>query len=94
MRTVRLTPEAERALGDQVDYLVAKDAPMVAHAMAARVETFLTQTLAAYPRTGRHIVERDLWETWIPNTRLVAWYLFDANELTVLTFGHTAQERR
>ena len=94
MRTVRLTPEAERALGDQVDYLVAKDATMAAQALAARVETFLTQTLAAYPRTGSHIIDREVWETWIPNTRLVAWYVFDANALTVLTFWHTAQDRR
>ena len=94
MRMVRLAPEAERALHDHVDYLVAKDAPMAAQALAARVETFLTQTLAAYPRTGRHIVERDLWETWIPNTRLVAWYVFTDDELTILTFWHTAQDRR
>ena len=72
---------------------MAKNATMAAQAMVARVETFLTQTLATYPRTGRHIAERDLWETWIPNTRLVAWYVFDANELTVLTFWHTAQDR-
>ena len=94
MRTVRFTPEAERTLADQLDYLVVAGAAVAAQASLTRVETFLTQTLAAYPRTGRHIVERDFWETWIPNTRLVAWYLFTDNELTVLALWHTAQDRR
>ena len=94
MRTVQLTPEAERALGDQVDYLIANNAPIAADNLAVRVESFLTKTLATYPRTGRHITERDLWETWIPNTRLVAWYVFTDSELTVLAIWHTAQDRR
>ena len=94
MRIVRFTPEAERALADQIDYLVANGATVAAQAMLTRVETFLTKTLATYPRTGRHIVERDIWETWIPNTRLVAWYVFDADNLIILTFRHTAQDRR
>ena len=46
MRTVRFTPEAEHALAGQIDYLVAKGASVAAQTMAARVESFLTLTLA------------------------------------------------
>ena len=94
MRSVRLTPEAERTLADQIDYLVANAAVAAAQALFTRVESFLTKTLATHPRTGRRIVERGIWETWIPNTQLVAWYVFTDDELTIITFWHTAQARR
>jgi hypothetical protein len=58
-----------------------------------RVETFLAKTLAEYPRNGCLIVERQLWETWIPRTKLVVWYTFSEAELVVLTFWHTSQDR-
>lgn len=93
MRQVRLTPEAERTLGSQIDYLIAQGSVRAAATMADRVEAFLCNTLASSPRAGRHLARRDLWETWIPRTRLVTWYTFTDDELTVLTFWHTAQDR-
>lgn len=94
MRIVHFAPQAEHTLAEQFDYLVAQGATVPAHAMLNRVDAFLHQTLALYPRTGRPIAEHDLWETWIPGTRLVVWYVFTDEELTVLTFWHTAQDRR
>lgn len=94
MRVVRFTPEAERTLASQVNYLISLDAPAAALTLLNRVDTFLNRTLVAFPRTGRHIAERDIWETWLPGTRLVAWYVFSDDELTILTFWHTAQDRR
>jgi plasmid stabilization system protein ParE len=73
MRDVRLMPEAERTLAVQLDYLIEQGAVKTAQALKDRVETYLMDTLAAYPRTGKHIAERDIWETWIPGTQLVAW---------------------
>ncbi len=93
MRSVRLTPEAEDVLGNQIDYLIVQGAIAPAQALKTRVETFLRDTQATYPRTGRWLPERKLWETWIPGTKLVAWYLFDDSELVVITFWHTSQSR-
>lgn len=93
MRAVRFTIEAEDVLTNQIDYLIAQGAIVPAQALKTRVETFLTDTQAHYPRTGRWLPERQLWETWIPGTKLVAWYLFDDSELVVITFWHTSQSR-
>ncbi len=92
MRAVRLTPEAEHKLGCQLDYLLAQGANRAATHLAARIERFISSTLAAFPRTGRFIPERELWESWIPGTRIVAWYVTD-EELVVITFWHSAQDR-
>lgn len=94
MRAVRFTAEADHALAAQVDYLTSLDAAAAALNLLDRVEGFLSRTIAAYPRTGRHIAERDIWETWIPGTRLVVWYVFDDETITVLTVWHSAQDRR
>ena len=93
MRTVRFTPEAEHVLANQIDDLIAQGAIAPAQALKTRVETFLTDTQACYPRPGRWLSERQLWETWIPGTKLVAWYLFDDAEFVVITFWHTSQLR-
>ena len=93
MRTVRFTPEAERTLEQQIDYLISQGAIAPAQALKSRVEAFLIETQATYPRTGRWLPECRLWETWIPGTKLVAWYLFDDSELVVITFWHTSQSR-
>jgi plasmid stabilization system protein ParE len=86
-------PEAERTLTLQLDYLIELGAVGPAQSLKDRVEAYLIDTLAAYPRTGKHIVERDIWETWIPRTRLVAWYSFTDDELAVVAFWHTGQNR-
>lgn len=93
MRQVRFTPEAEDTLAAQIDYLVDRGAVGRAQALKNRVETFLAATLADYPRNGRLITERQLWETWIPQTRLVVWYTFTTDELVAITFWHTSQDR-
>lgn len=89
-----MTPEAERTLGSQLDYLVARGANRAATHLAARIERFVSSTLSAFPRTGRYIPERELWESWIPGTRIVAWYVFTDVELVVITFWHSARDRQ
>lgn len=93
MRRIVFTAEAERTLADQIGYLIDQGANVAASALSARVEQFLAGMILAWPRAGRYIPERDLWEAWIPRTRLVVWYRFTDDELVVLTFWHTAQDR-
>lgn len=93
MRQVLFTPQAARALDDQIVYLLSRDAATAAEALAVRVRAFLEQTIAVYPRTGRYIPSYDVWEAWIPGTRLVTWYRFDDASLVVLDFWHVAQDR-
>lgn len=94
MRSVRIAPEAEVALAGQLEHLIARGAAGPAQALKTRVQVFLSATLADYPRTGRFLVERNLWESWIPETRLVVWYTFTDDELTAISFWHTSQDRR
>lgn len=93
MRELRFSPEAETALNNQIDYLLEARAPRAAQALARRIQNFLATTIAAYPRTGRYLNDRDLWETWIPGTPIVAWYVFDDDQIAIVTFWHTAQDR-
>lgn len=93
MRQVRFTPEAARTLAEQLDYLIGRGALLPAQALKARVEGFVSTTLANYPRNGRYVPQRDLWETWIPRTRLIVWYTFNDDTLVLLAFWHTSQNR-
>jgi plasmid stabilization system protein ParE len=93
VRQIRFTPEAEDTLTAQINYLLERGAIGPARTLQNRVETFLA-TMAQYPRNGRHIPERQLWETWIPQTRLVVWYTFTNDELIAITFWHTSQDRK
>ncbi len=60
--------------------------------LAERVERFL-DGLCIRPQR-RRIEERDLWEVWIPDTKLVVWYRFNESELEVVRFWHTSQNRQ
>jgi plasmid stabilization system protein ParE len=93
MRRVVLTDEAASQLESQIDYLLDKNAEAAARALRLRVSQFIGDTLATYPASGKFIAEQDLWESWIPGTRLVAWYKFDEDVLTLITFWHTSRDR-
>ena len=92
MRLV-IAPSARRDLANQLGYLVDQGAARVAVRLERRLTAFLTDTLAAYPRSGTFIGTRYLWETWVPKTRLVVWYRFTADELQIVRVWHTAQDR-
>jgi plasmid stabilization system protein ParE len=94
MRQLRFTPEAEQTLAAQISYLIDQGAVGAAETLKTRVESFLATTLAEYPRNGRLIAQRQIWETWIPRTRLVVWYTFTDDVLVVITFWHTSQDRQ
>jgi len=71
MRRIRVTPEAMRTLANHIDYMIAKDRGGAAQALKGRIDLFVTETLASYPRAGKYIAGRNLWEAWIPPTRLL-----------------------
>jgi len=93
MRTVVVTEEAETQLRHQIDYITSQGAPQAARHLQTRVHAFLEGTLAQFPGSGRHLPEFDVFESWIPRTRLVVWYRFTNDELVVLSVWHTSQDR-
>ncbi len=90
---VTFDPRAADELNSQIDYLIANNAPRAAAHLKTRCDVFFESFLAAHPRTGKYIVERKIWETWIPGTRLVVWYRFSADELQIIRIWHSAQDR-
>ena len=92
MRRWSLSKSAAADLSNQIEYLKRQGAVGPALEMAERVERFLAGLCIRPLR--RHIEERDLWEVWIPETKLVVWYRFDELELEVARFWHTSQNRQ
>jgi plasmid stabilization system protein ParE len=90
---VVLSPEAAERLEAQIAYLRDVGAVAAAERLRTRVMQFLSRHLAKFPRTGRRLRERDLWEMWIPRTRLVVWYRIESERVLVVTVWHTSQER-
>jgi plasmid stabilization system protein ParE len=86
-------PRAADELVSQIEYLIEHNALQAAVRLAMRCNAFFENFLARHPRTGKHIVERDIWETWIPGTRLVIWYRFTEDELQIIRIWHAAQDR-
>ena len=90
---VVLSPEAAERLEAQIAYLRDVGAVAAAERLRTRVMQFLSRHLAKFPRTGRRLKERDLWEMWIPRTRLVVWYRIESERVLVVTVWHTSQDR-
>jgi plasmid stabilization system protein ParE len=67
--------------------------PEAAERLRIRAMDFLSNHLAHAPRAGRRLEERDLWETWIPRTRLVLWYRIEHERILIVTVWHTSQDR-
>lgn len=93
MRRVVLTDEAASRLEAQIDYLVVHDAIAAARALRCRVGDYIKHTLAQFPASGKVLSARNLWEVWIPDTRIVVWYQFDDDIVTIITFWLTSQDR-
>jgi plasmid stabilization system protein ParE len=68
-------------------------APEAAERLRVRVMDFLSNHVAHFPRTGRYLKDRDLWEMWIPRTRLVLWYHIENERIVIATVWHTSQSR-
>lgn len=90
---VVLAREAAEQLEAQVAYLRDVHALQAAERFKSRVLSFLSNHLAHFPRTGRKLVDRELWEIWIPGTRLILWYRIDDDRIEIATVWHSAQDR-
>ena len=93
MRGYVLTDEAKSALESRIQYLLDRHADRASQELLVHVETFLTHALCLFPAMGQRIEQKDIWETWIPGTRIVLWDRFDDEMVTVITLWHTAQDR-
>ncbi len=93
MRIV-VSPRARRDLANQLGYLVDQGAVAAARRLERRLSQFIESTIANAPRTGSYIAERDLWETWVPRTKIVIWYRFKSDELQIVQIWHTSQNRQ
>lgn len=86
-------PRAADDLVSQIDFLTQQNAFQAAMRLKSRCDAFFEDFLARHPRAGKYIAERDIWECWMPGTRLVIWYRFTSEELQVIRIWHVAQDR-
>ena len=89
MRIV-LDPRVERDLDHQLSYLIGQ---ATARNLERRFAAYIEQTLAMFPRSGHLIADRNIWESWVPRTRLVVWYRFTSDELQIVRVWNSAQDR-
>ena len=89
------TQTARRHIASQLGYLIDRGATRAAKRLQGRIRFFVTGFLARHPRASRFILEKELYESWIPNTPYVLLYRIDASNktLTVLALFHAAQDR-
>ena len=73
-------PEPQRDLARQLQYLIDKRASRAARNLEQPGDMVCREHAwqASSAELARPIDHRDLWETWIPGTRLVLWYRFTA----------------
>ena len=62
---VVVSPEAADRLEAQIAFLRNAGAADAAEWLRVRVMGFLSNHLAHFPRTGRRLGDRDLWEVWV-----------------------------
>ncbi len=90
---VAYTRTARRQLKAQLDYLISRGAGKAARAAHRRINNHLRRFLAVYPKTGKFLPGKGVYEAWIPNTRYVVFYRLADDTLRVLALYHTAQDR-
>jgi plasmid stabilization system protein ParE len=90
---ITFDPRAAEELASQIEYLIQQNALLAAARLKTRCDAFFASFLALHPRTGKHIADKDIWETWIPGTRLIVWYRFTSDALQIIRIWHSAQDR-
>ena len=93
MRHYFFMPVAEQEFESQINYLIGEGTQVPAQKLLNRVHSFIGDSLCSFPATGHYIKKRDVWEIWIPGTRLVLWYRFDETSVAVVYLWHTSQHR-
>jgi plasmid stabilization system protein ParE len=93
MRTYRFAPAAADALERQIDYLLDRHAKQAARRLEQRVQYFIENTLCRFPDTGTFIADRQVYESWIPSTKIVVWYTVTDTEVIIAMIWNTSQGR-
>ncbi len=93
MRSYQFSHEAEKALENQIDYLISQHALAAARALERRVRSYLHDTICHFPYAGTYVVERGVYESWIPGTRLIIWYTVTDRDVMVAMIWHASQAR-
>ena len=93
MRAYRFTPTASAALDQQIDYLIDRGALQAARNLEQRLRTYIADTLCLFPFAGTFIPERQIYESWVPGTKLVLWYSISDDAVTIAMVWHAAQLR-
>ena len=90
-----ITPRAQEQIDNQLAYSVARFGVRTAGKTADRIERFLNDTIAAYPRTGTSLLKPGLYESIIPHTPFVVIYRIEEQIgiVRVLALFHHAQDR-
>ena len=91
---LRFTDRARIHFDFQIDYLLERGAVAAANKLRVKTEGYLKKFLLRFPKTGTFIPERDLWEQWIPRTKLVIWYRFTDQELVIIDVWYSSQDRQ
>lgn len=89
---VLFSPESLDRLEAQLQYIRDQFAEEAAERLRKRVLSFVDRRLALFPRSGRKI-DNELWEVWIPRTKLVLWYEIHEEQLVIVSVWHSAQDR-
>lgn len=94
MRVI-VTRRAEADIDHQYEWGVSRFGVQVANSTFARVRQFIEVSLESHPRAGKLLPRPNLYESWIPRTPFVVFYLVDdaADTVWVLALFHTSQDR-
>jgi plasmid stabilization system protein ParE len=88
-----VTAQANADLREQLVYLAQNDATSAATALEERIATYIETTLARSTSIGHKVPGKNVYEIWIPHTKIVIWYRLHEETLEILRFWHTARNR-
>jgi plasmid stabilization system protein ParE len=90
-----ITPRSQAQIDHQIEYGTARYGRPTNERTFARVERFLIESLAVFPRTGTFLPDVGLYQTMIPRTPFVIIYrVEDQHDIVrILSFFHSAQDR-
>ena len=90
-----ITPRAQAQIDHQIEYGITRYGRQTSERTFARVERFLTESLAVFPRAGTLLPDVGLFQTIVPRTPFVVIYrIEDQHDIVrVLGFFHYAQDQ-
>jgi plasmid stabilization system protein ParE len=91
---VKVDELAEKQLEKYIQYLRNEHANQAADDLIDSFEWFIDTVLVTFPTMGQLTERDDLFETFIPDTRLVIWYVFNSDILTIVDIWHESQDRK